>query len=51
MRRITRNLGWLVRRASLAAVRKGVQALDDFAGAPMGSAAQISRNAHLWDRT
>lgn len=35
---------------NLAAVRKGVQALDDFAGAPMGSAAQISRNAHLWDR-
>jgi len=35
---------------NLAAVRKGVQALDDFAGAPMGSPAQISRNAHLWDR-
>jgi peptide/nickel transport system substrate-binding protein len=35
---------------NLAAVRKEVQALDDFAGAPMGSSAQISRNAHLWDR-
>jgi hypothetical protein len=35
---------------NLAAVRKEVQALDDFAGAPMGSSAQISRSAHLWDR-
>ena len=36
---------------NLAAVRQGVQALDDFAGAPMNTPAQISRNAHLWDRT
>jgi len=34
---------------TLAAVRKGVHALDDYTGVTMESAGQMSRNAHLWD--
>ena len=35
---------------NLAAVRKGVHALDDFGGAYLGGPGIITRNAYLWDR-